>query len=118
EGAMLAVVGGAVGLVAALGYARLMLDLLRANWPGGESLSFLRLHPDPLSFVYGYAGSLLVSLLTILWATRVLGKIAPRALLAGETTATSASPARRVGREWSRWVLALSVGGAAGAVIL
>ncbi len=43
EGTALAVLGGLVGLLGALGYGRLMLDFLRANWPGGESLSFLRL---------------------------------------------------------------------------
>ena len=64
-----------------------------ANWPGGENLNFLDLHAEPLSFVYGYVASLIVSLLTIVWATRVLGKLSPRALLAGETTASAMAPA-------------------------
>jgi ABC-type antimicrobial peptide transport system permease subunit len=89
EGVVLALGGGVVGLIGALGYGRLMLDFLRANWPGGEGLSFLQLHVTPLSLVYGYVGSLLVSVLTILWATRVLGKRAAVSLLAGAAAADS-----------------------------
>jgi ABC-type antimicrobial peptide transport system permease subunit len=116
EGALLAMAGGLVGLGGALGYAWLMLGLLRANWPGGDSLNFLRLHAGPLSFVYGYFGSLVVSILTIVWATRALGKLSPRALLAGET-APALTIAKRGGRPWSWWVLLLSLVGAGGALL-
>lgn len=87
EGTILTAIGAAAGLAGALGYASAMLDFLAASWPGGSRLSFLRLHAGPLSFAIGYVASLAVSVLTIVWATRVLGKLAPRALLAGETTA-------------------------------
>jgi putative ABC transport system permease protein len=99
EAAVLAVLGGIGGLLGALGYARLMLDLLRANWPGGESLSFLRLHVDYLSLIYGYVASLVISMLTVVWATRVLGKLSARSLLAGET-----APAEFI-RSRYRWPL-------------
>jgi ABC-type lipoprotein release transport system permease subunit len=115
EGAVLAVLGGAVGLAGALVYARLMLDLLRASWPGGEALNFLRLHVDGPSLIYGYAGSLLVSLLTILWATRVLSGRSPRSLLAGETTPEGAGERR--GRPWSVWVLGVAAAGAAACLV-
>ncbi len=116
EGATLAIVGGALGLVGALAYGRLMLDLLRATWPGGASLNFLRLHAEPVHFGIGFVGSVVVSALTVFWATRMLGKLSARALLAGETTSGDCSAARS-GRSWARWVLALAVAGAAGCVV-
>jgi ABC-type lipoprotein release transport system permease subunit len=99
EGALLAIVGGCVGLAGALAYGRLMLDLLRASWPGGDSLNFLRLHVEPASLVYGYVGSLTVSILTVYWATRALARLSPRSLLAGATSSEGLSAARR------RWPL-------------
>ncbi len=117
EGAVLAAAGGAIGLFGALAYARLMLDLLRASWPGGEALGFLRLHAGTLSFVYGYAGSLAVSLLTVVWATNVLGRLAPRSLLAGETTAADPAAARPA-RRWAGWVLAASLAGATACLLV
>lgn len=116
EGIALAILGGIVGLLGALGYGRLMLDFLRANWPGGESLSFLRLYVEPLSFVYGYVGSLAVSVLTILWATRVLGKRSAVSLLAGDTDGAGFA-GRRAGCGCSLAVAALAVIGAAGSVV-
>src|SRR5260370_1190247 len=116
EGALLAALGGATGLAGALLYGRLMLDLLRSNWPGGDSLSFLRLHAEPLSFVYGCLGSTAVSVLTLIWATRVLGKLSPRALLAGETTPCGYAVERR-GCPWSWWIAAIAVLRAAASVV-
>ncbi len=85
EGALLAVLGGLVGLAGAVLYAHLMLKLLSANWPGGGSLNFLSLHAEPTSFTIGYTASVAVSVLTLVWATRVLGGLSPRALLHGQT---------------------------------
>src|SRR5262249_48741920 len=78
--------------------------------------SFLQLHTRPQSYVIGYALAVLVSLLTILWATRVLSKIAPRSLLAGETNAESELVPKRRGRAWL-WI-ALCLVGAAGCVAM
>jgi ABC-type lipoprotein release transport system permease subunit len=92
EGLVLAVVGAGVGLLGALLYGDLMLRMLAANWPGGSELAFLRLHVEPMSCLIGYAASVVVSVLTIVWATRILGKMSPKSLLAGETTASVNSP--------------------------
>jgi ABC-type antimicrobial peptide transport system permease subunit len=81
----LTVLGTAAGQLAALMYARGMLQMLSANWPGGENLNFLTLHAEALSFVFGSAGSLIVSLFTLWWATRSLSKLSPLSLLRGET---------------------------------
>ena len=109
EGAVLAVLGGLVGLAGAWGYAYLMLQYLRARWPGGSNLAFLDFHAEPLSFAIGYVSALVVSFLTIFWATRVLTKMAPRALLTGQTTASVQQTGRR---RWSQLILAASILGA------
>ncbi|MBI3821364.1 MAG: ABC transporter permease [Planctomycetes bacterium] len=115
EGTLLALVGGAVGLAGAMIYARLMLKLLAANWPGGENLNFLSLHVEPASFVYGFVGSLVVSVATLYWATRVLGKLTPRSLLSGQTTQAPGLADNRLG--WSVWLIPAGVIGALGLAI-
>jgi ABC-type lipoprotein release transport system permease subunit len=116
EGALLAVSGGLVGLAGAMLYAGLMLKWLAANWPGGASLSFLTLHAEPASFAIGYAASLLVSMLTLFWATRVLGKASPRSLLYGELAQTGGLADAAPG--WSRWLIPAGVIGALALAII
>src|SRR5205085_2531374 len=89
EGSLLAALGAAVGLFAARFYAGAMLGLLRALWPGGLEGSFLQLHATVGSYLIGYLAAFLVSLLTIAWAVRILGKVTPRALLTGATSEES-----------------------------
>jgi ABC-type antimicrobial peptide transport system permease subunit len=113
EGGALALVGAALGCAAAVLFAGLMLALLGALWPGGLGRSFLRLHPTPTSFVIGYAASVAVSVLTIFWATRVLSRVAPSALLAGSTVAAPPEGPGRRRPLWSFWVAGLSAVGAA-----
>src|SRR5262249_22637034 len=69
EGVVLAVVGGLLGLLLAVLYSRLLLDLLRALWPGGLEESFLRPHVTALSLAIGFGAACLVSIGTIIWAT-------------------------------------------------
>lgn len=99
EGLMLGTVGAACGLAGAAIYASLMLDLLRARWPGGQNLDFLTVHVEAKSFFVGYFAALAVSLLTIVWATRLLARVVPRNLLAGQTS-DDGLPFR--GARWSR----------------
>ncbi len=110
EGAVLAALGGMVGLAAAVGYAWLMLEFLAVRWPGGLDRSLLALHVTPASFAIGYVSAVMVSVLTILWAMRVLARVAPRALLTGETA--EATGERRKLR-WSKWVIGVGLVGAA-----
>ncbi len=105
EGLALAVVGAAAGLLGALVYGSQMLQMLAANWPGGERLAFLRLHAEPASFAIGYGASVAVSVLTIVWATRVLGKMSPIALLSGETTASIHVATQTGRRPWNGFVI-------------
>jgi ABC-type antimicrobial peptide transport system permease subunit len=110
EGALLALAGGLVGLGGALLYGQLMLKLLAANWPGGDSLNFLRLHAEPTSFAIGYGASFVVSMLTLFFATRGLAKLSPRSLLSGQTGQTMGLADATPG--WSRWLVPVGVIGA------
>ena len=116
EGIFLAVVGAAVGLAGALCYADLMLRLLAARWPGDSSLVFLRLHADVTSFTIGYASSVLVSVATLWWSTRVLADQSPRSLLSG---GISTGPGLADSRPtWSLWLIAVSLPGALALALL
>jgi putative ABC transport system permease protein len=117
EGSVLAVFGAGAGLLGALVYGSQMLHLLAANWPGGARLAFLRLHAGLASVLIGYSASVAVSLLTIVWATLVLGKMALTALLAGETTASVHGTERSARRHWNGIVIAVAVIGAATCLI-
>ncbi len=104
EGAWLAAVGGLVGLALAILYSRLLLDLLRTLWPGGLEASFLRPFVTFQSLAIGFVAAFAVSVLTIAWAMRTLRKVAPTALLAGETTPAAEVTATSRRRLWSAWV--------------
>jgi ABC-type antimicrobial peptide transport system permease subunit len=111
EGCLLAALGGLVGLGGAVLYAWLMLGLLRALWPGALDQSFLRLYVGAFSVVIGYFGAVAVSLLTIAWAVRGLGRVAPRALLVGQTVGEDVAERRPI--RWSPVILGVSALGAA-----
>jgi ABC-type antimicrobial peptide transport system permease subunit len=112
EGAALAAVGGLVGIGGAMVYARLLLHYLRQQWPGGLEHAVLQLHVPWTSCATGYAGSFAVSVLTILWATRSLARVSPRALLQGETVTPAIAIHQNQPRA-SKWVAAVAALGAA-----
>jgi putative ABC transport system permease protein len=104
EGAFVAAVGGAIGLLLAVFYSRLLLDLLRWLWPGGLEPSFLQLHITAQSLGIGFGAGFVVSLGTIFWAMLALRKVPPRALLAGETTVAMETAATPRWSSVSLWV--------------
>src|SRR5262249_8261967 len=102
EALILSGVGALVGVGVGVLYAGLLVGYLGLIWPGGTLQSFLRPHVDSAqSLAIGFGASLLVSVLTIFWATRAFGKIAPSALLAGRTTAER-EPGLPSGPRWSK----------------
>jgi ABC-type lipoprotein release transport system permease subunit len=122
EGILLAAGGGLAGLIAAAAYAWFLLRFLKARWPGGLDQSFLRLHvweSSGLSYLIGYVSILAVSLLTVFWTVRALGRASPRMLLSGQTTTDTIVEKDRPQSRWSRRLsglfgigaLALIVGG-------
>ncbi|HTU23238.1 MAG TPA: FtsX-like permease family protein, partial [Gemmataceae bacterium] len=113
EGAVLAAAGAVVGTCLAMLYARMLLQLLAALWPGETLQTFLRPHFDPLSLALGAGAAFVVSWLTVLWAVFSLGRVAPSALLAGQMPGEGEKLGRRR-RRWSWWIAAASlVGGLA-----
>jgi hypothetical protein len=107
EGLALSLVGGLVGLLAAVGYGWGLIAFLAAFWPGQLDRSLLRLHVSPASLAIGYAASVVVGLLTIAWAVRVLGRVPPTALLGGRAAGEQSSlGAVRTNR--SRWLAGVS----------
>lgn len=102
EGVALAIIGAAIGLPAARGYAWLMLVGLRTWWSAAVNAPFLRLHDAPTSYAIGSACSILLASVSIGWALRGMTRLPTRALLAGVTQLSRfasghGSPARVVG---------------------
>lgn len=84
EGLVIAVIGAAVGLLAAVAYAGLMLLGLRTWWAAAANAPFLTLAVEPRTLVVGFVGSVLLALMAMLLALRGLLRQGPRALLAGD----------------------------------
>lgn len=84
EGAIVAAVGAAIGIVIGVGYAWLMLYLLRTLWFDAVRTTALNLHVVPTTIVIGYVSGLLVSIGAIAWALRMLRRVSVRRLLANQ----------------------------------
>ncbi|HKB38152.1 MAG TPA: ABC transporter permease, partial [Gemmataceae bacterium] len=113
EGIVLALVGGLLGVGAAVLYADFLLGRLRVWWPGGLEETVLSLHVTPASLLIGYVAAVAVSALTVAWAVRVLARIAPRALLQGQTT-DELQPAAAPRSRWGVRVAVVSLVAAVG----
>jgi ABC-type lipoprotein release transport system permease subunit len=107
EGAIVAAIGALLGILGAALYAWLLLELLRAWWPGAIDRSLLRLHLGWGSIAIGYVTSLVIATATMLWAVRTLSHVSPRALLAGETSDMPASSSS-LSQKWSLGIAALA----------
>lgn len=93
EGLLLAVLGAALGVAAAWGYAWLLVRFLNHSWQQSLQTSFLQFHvaaSDPLfgpwpypSLSLGWLLSVVIGIISILWAGRGLRRIEPRELLSG-----------------------------------
>ena len=83
EGAAIALLGGAMGLAGASGYAWLMLAGLRTWWSAAVHTPFLRLEATPWSYGMGLVASVAMAMASIAGSTRGIGRRSPRSLLAG-----------------------------------
>ena len=105
EGAIVAGLGAALGVLAGIGYAALMLTGLRTWWLDAIRTPFLSLHITPGSLAIGYVAGVVVSVLTILWTLWRMRKQSVRGLLSGRTEEGSG-----VGGQGSgRWRTAIAV---------
>ncbi len=89
EGAIVAALGGLVGVAAGVGYAWLMLAGLRSWWLGAIVTPFLRLYVGQASLAIGYVSGVIVCILTITWSVFRMKRLAVRQLLAGQATDAS-----------------------------
>ncbi len=86
EGLIVAAAGSAIGTLAGVGYAALMLLGLRTWWLPAIGTPFLTLHVEWQSPAIGFASGLVLAAITIWLAVWRLGRIAPRQLLAGDSS--------------------------------
>jgi ABC-type lipoprotein release transport system permease subunit len=83
EGVLLAVIGSALGIGGALGYAWLMMYGLRSWWVDAVGTTALTLHVTPASLVGGALGGVVAAIGCIWWTLRALSRISERSLLMG-----------------------------------
>ncbi len=99
EGGVLALVGGLLGIPAAIGYARWMIHGLTTWWIGAIGTTELFLSVNVSSLLMGLAVSLTASGLAILWGERQLRTVSTRAQLTGVVEqAVSVEEERRRGQ--------------------
>ena len=116
EAAGLAALGGLVGVIGGLGYARAMLHGLTTVWSGAVASSPLGFHVQRLTLISGLAGGVAISWLTLWLALRREARQPVHTLLAeGATEAwPSPAPGKRPGRgalalAWTAGVSALGL---------
>lgn len=97
EGAIVATIGSLFGLAGAVFYADGMLRVLISLWPTRSVGSFLELHVSAVSLVVGLIGSVVMSLIAMIWAIRGISRIEAARLLKGTTTDDSTAV------DGSRW---------------
>ena len=85
EGLIVVIVGGFLGLFAAVGYAQLMIYGLTHWWVGAIGTRNLILAISLLSLATGFAISVSAALISIWWALRQLKELSLREQLAGVT---------------------------------
>ena len=95
EGAIVATVGGAIGIAGGGAFAWAILTALESPhwWLGAIGTPFLRLSATPRSLAIGYLVGVTVSLTVIVWGVRATGRVPVRQLLGGQ-----AEPAPGFGR--------------------
>ncbi len=86
EAGVVAIVGAMLGSIAGIAYAAVMIHGLNTWWVAATVTPFLKLHVNLASLAIGFAVGVIVSLITIAWSLRKLTRLAPRQLLAGDTS--------------------------------
>src|SRR5262249_25343406 len=89
EGAVVAVIGAALGIAGALAYSALMMFGLRTWWVGAVGTTARKVHPSLGALGIVPVGGLIAAVGCILWTLRVLRRSSARRLMSGgwlETT--------------------------------
>lgn len=98
EGAVLAVIGCALGTGGAIGYAQLMIAGLNSWWSAAIGPQFLELYVGGTSVAIGFVSSFVIALISIALAIRGLSRRSPSALIAGRLAVRERGPSRRAVR--------------------
>ena len=94
EGLLLAVIGSALGLIAGVGYAALLMLGLRTWWVDAVGTTALTLHVGWMPLVAGAVGGVAAAVGCIWWTLRSLAAVTERSLLMGEPMAVADTPRR------------------------
>ena len=111
EAAVLAVVGSAIGVVGALGYAHLIVYGLKTWWVGAVNTTLLRVHVTPWSLAAGAAGGIVAALLCVLVSVRSIARTSPRTLLGAYSLDAGAASVPDRSRAPYRLALVVAVAG-------
>jgi putative ABC transport system permease protein len=84
EGLYLAIVGSAIGVAGAIGYAAAIMLGLRTWWVGAVGTTALTLQPSATSLLIGAAGGIVTAVLAIAWTLRGVTRVSARTLLHGD----------------------------------
>ncbi len=109
EGALLVGVGGLLGLLAAVGYAAIMIYGLKTWWFGAIGTRFLYLSVSPISLIAGFVIAAIVAVFAIFMALRQTRAESTRSLLSGESSSNALTTAQQNRR--SRWLAGTALGG-------
>ena len=85
EGLLLAIAGSLLGILGAIGYAKLLMYGLRTWWVDAVGTTALTLHVSPLSLLIGAAGGILAAVVCVFLTLWKLGSSSTRGLLLGES---------------------------------
>jgi ABC-type antimicrobial peptide transport system permease subunit len=110
EGIVLVAVGAALGTVAAIGYAAVMVHGLKTWWYGAIGTRFLHLSIHALSLLIGAAIAIVVALGTIWWSVRRTRSQSARSLLNGQTCESMPSSRAWMARGLAASALSISLG--------
>lgn len=118
EGIALALVGGILGMVGGIFYARAMLLGLNTLWRDAVGTSALRFHVTPTTLILGCGASLLVSVLTIWLSLRSQAKRSAHELLSqGAEFELQNFEEKTTKRNGSKWLGVISGIAAIGLVV-
>ena len=97
EATVLSVLGSAIGVLGAIGYAELVMWGLRTWWVDAVGTTRLALDVSPAMLAAGAAGGVLAAFGSIGWTLRALAPASPRSLLSGAVAEVTGLPAATEG---------------------
>ncbi len=94
EGLVVVIVGGCLGMLAAIGYAEVMIYGLKTWWVRAIGTRFLDVYITPMSLMTGFGVAIAVAMLAVWWGMRQFRKLSARELLGGVTEVERSGPER------------------------